>query len=207
VYVNIPYQQFVTIFNTTVHSHYDGTTTKEEAGEAVALFIIGTWLYLKQGQAIIVIAISTFLSALIFFASLSFTAKFLIEQPGSGWLLRLLCPIITSATAYVLCLQSQEIFDYFLIYGVSLIDALYGAVGILFIVLALYNSTKAVLHQIALSGLTDPNNIFGIRGWLIRHTERASGPRGCIRSPGAVTFAWLIISGMIIQLVSSFIGR
>jgi hypothetical protein len=205
VYVNIPYTQFITIFNTTIHNRYYGANAKEEAGEALGVFIVSTWLYLKQGQAII--AISTFLSAFIFFASFSFAVKFLIEQPGSGWLLRLSCPMITSAVAYVLCIRSREILDYFIIHGMSLVDALYEGVGILFIVLALYSSTKAVLHQIAFAGLADPSDIFGVRGWLIRHTEKAGGPGGCIRSFGAATFAWLIISGMLIQLVSSFTGR
>jgi hypothetical protein len=212
VYVNIPRRQFLTILNNTAHHYHYGPSDNEKRAEVSGIFIISAMLYLIHGQTII--TISTFLSAFIFFASLSFTVKFMTEEPSAGWL-HLSCPIVTSAIAYVLCLDAQEIFNNFLITRPNAFDLTYsptllhkGAGPILFIVLALYSSTEVILREIALAGLTDPEDVFvGFRGWLIRHTERASGPRGWMRSLGAVVFAWFLMSGTLLQLFSIFTGR
>ena len=212
IYVNIPRRQFLTILNNTVHHHHYGPSDNEKRAEVLGIFIIGGMLYLIHGQTII--AISTFLAAFIFFASLSFAAKFVTQEPDAGWF-RLLCSIVTSAIAYVLCLNAQDVFNDFLITRPARFDLTYslalvhkGAAPIIFIVLALYGSTEIILREIALSGLTDPEDIFaGFRGWLIRHTERASGARGWMRSLGAVVFAWLLMSGTLMEVISSFTGR
>jgi len=97
---------------------------------------------------------------------------------------RLAWPAVVAILAAILALHDQAVVDYLVANGVNFryfvsiagseffTTMLYHTAGMLFLVGALAFSIIALLHQIALGGLTDPEDIYSFRGWIIRKTLR-----------------------------------
>jgi hypothetical protein len=182
---NIAYSQVV--FYTEVH-HYHGSRSedREAFGLALILMPVSAWLYLDYGQT--VLAVLIFVAAFIVIASATFITRRL--RAGEGWLFRLAWPAVMAILAAILAFQEQTVVDYLIAKGmnfryfVSILGSeffttlLYHTAGMPFLVGALALSIIALLHHIALGSLTDPENIFSFRGWIVRKTLRIGGPIG-----------------------------
>jgi hypothetical protein len=217
--VNIAYSQVVKIFHTEIHHHYHGSKSedREAFGFGLILMAVSTWLYLDHGQT--VLAVITFVAAFILVSSATFIIMRLLAQAGEGWLFRLAWPAVVAVLAAILALQEQAVVDYLVANGmnfryfVSIVGSeffttiLYHIVGMPFVVGALAFSIIALLHQIALGSLTDPEDIHSFRGWIIRKTLRIGGPSGFAMSFLFLGMSWLCLSGKALDLVHQLGGR
>lgn len=216
---SISYNKVVRIFYTEVHNHYYGSRSedREAFGFGVILMAVSAWLYLDYGQT--VLAVLTFIAAFIFVASFTFITRRLLAQAGEGWLFRLAWPAITAILAAILTFQDQPVADYLTVNGmnfryfVSIVGSerfsnmLYHTAGMPFLVGALAFSIIALLHQIALGSLADPEDIYSFRGWIVRKTLRIGGPSGFFLSFLFLGLSWLFLSGEALHLVHQLGGR
>jgi hypothetical protein len=214
--VNVSYIRVVNVFNTTVHYHGAGTEDRGATLLIGAVVAFGSaWLYVEHGPE--VLQVVTSLAGFVLCASLTFVIKKrLIIQSGEGWLFHLFWPAVVSVLSYVLILQATEMVNDIASEGMTFHNfrslfwintklfyyILYQALGLVSVVLALCTSGVALLHQIALGGLTDPENIYGFRGELIRRTRRLGGPIAFLVSIAFLVVAWMLISGQALRLIS-----
>jgi hypothetical protein len=217
--VNIAYSQVVKVFHTEIHHHYHGP--KSEDGEAIGfgliLMAVSAWLYLDCGQT--VLAVLTFVAAFTVVSSATFITMRLLARAGEGWLFRLAWPAVVAILAAILALQEQAVVDDLVANGMnfryfrSMVGSdffwtvLYHIAGMPFLVGALAFSIIALLHQIALGSLTNPEDIYSFRGWIIRKTLRIGGPRGFAMSFLFLGMSWLCLSGKALDLVHQLTGR
>jgi hypothetical protein len=213
--VNIAYSQVLRIFYTEVHHHYHGSSS--EGGEAFGfgffLMAGSAWLYLEHGLA--VIGVLTFIAAFIIVAAVTFfITRRLLEQAGEGWLFRLAWPALVAIVAAILALQDRAVVDYMVANGMNFSyfvsgkansdlfwSILYHTLGMPFLVGALAFSVIAILHQIALGSLADPEDIYSFRGWIVRKTHRIGGSTGFFMSFLFLGMSWLCLSGKALELV------
>jgi hypothetical protein len=216
---NIAYSQVVRIFYTEVHHHYH--SSRSEDGEAFGLgFIlmaISAWLYLDHGQT--VLAILTSIAAFIILASATFIIRRLLAQAGEGWLFRLTWPAVVALLAAILAIQDQAVVNYLIANGMNFryfmsiagseffTTMLYHTIGMLFLAGALAFSIIALLHQIALGSLTDPEDVYSFRGWIVRKTLRIGGPLGFVISFLFLGMSWLCLNGEALDLVHQLSSR
>jgi hypothetical protein len=217
--VNIAYSQVVKIFHTEIHHHYHGfkSEDREAFGFGLIVMAVSAWLYLDYGQT--VLAVLTFVAAFILVSSATFITMRLLAPAGEGWLFRLAWPAAVAILAMILAFQDQAVVDYLgakgmnFRYFVSIAGSeffttmLYHIVGMVFLVGALAFSIIGLLHQIALGSLTDPEDIYSFRGWIIRKTLRIGGPSGFAMSFLFLGISWLCLSGKALDLVYQFSGR
>jgi hypothetical protein len=217
--VNIAYSQVIGIFHTEVHHHYHGS--KSEDGEAfwvgLILMAVSAWLYLGYGQT--VLAVLTFIAAFIVVASVTFITRRLLARAGEGWLFRLAWPAVVAILAAILVFQDKAMVDYLTANGMnfryfaSIVGStffttmLYHIAGMPFLVGALAFSAIALLHQIALGTLVDPEDIYSFRGWIVRKTLRIGGPNGFILSFLFLGVSWLCLSGEALDLFHQLSGQ
>jgi hypothetical protein len=216
--VNIDYSQVVKIFHSEIHHHYPHS--KAEDGEAFGfgfiLMGVSAWLYLNYGQT--VLAVLTVVAAFIFVSSATFITMRLLARAGEGWLFRLAWPAVVAILAAILALQDQAAVDYLIANGVNFryfmsiflserfIQIFFHVTGMPFLVGALAFSIIALLHQIALGGLTDPEDIYSFRGRVVRKTLRIGGPSGFVMSFLFLGMSWLCLSGKALDLVHQLSG-
>jgi hypothetical protein len=217
--VNIAYSQVVKIFHTEIHHHYHGSKSedREAFGFGLILMAVSAWLYLDHGQT--VLAVITFVAAFILVSSATFIMMRLLARAGEGWLFRLAWPAVVAVLAAILVLQEQAVVDYLVANGVnfryfvSMVGSeffttmLYHTIGMPFLVGALAFSIIALLHQIALGSLTNPEDIYSFRGWIIRKTLRIGGPSGFAMSFFFLGMSWLCLSGKALDLVHQLTDR
>ncbi len=216
---NIAYNKVVRIFYTEVHHHYHGSRSEDGGvfGFGFILMAVSAWLYLDYGQT--VLAVLTFIAAFIVVASVTFITRRLLAQAGEGWLFRLAWPAVAAILATMLTFQDQTVVDYLKINGMNfryLVSIAgnerfwtmsYHTAGMPFLVGALAFSIIALLHQIALGSLTNPEDIYSFRGWIVRKTLRIGGPSGFFLSFLFLGLSWLCLSGKALDLVHQLSGR
>jgi len=217
--VNMAYSQVIRIFHTEIHHHYHGSKSEDREAFGFRLFLMAgsAWLYLNHGQT--VLAVLTFVAAFIIVSSATFITMRLLAWAGEGWLVRLAWPAVVAILGAILALQDQAVVDYLVANGMNFryfmsiwgserfTAMLYHTVGMPFLVGALAFSLIALLHQIALGSLTDPEDVYSFRGRIIRKTLRFGGPSGFAMSFLFVGMSWFCLSGKALDLVHQLSGR
>jgi hypothetical protein len=216
---NIAYSQVARIFYSEVHHHYHGSKSEDGDAFVIGLFVMGVsaWFYLDHGQT--VLRMLTFVAGFIVLASFTFITKRLLTGAGQGWLFHLAWPAVVAIGGAILALQDQGVIDYLVANGINfryfisiigseyITTLFYHVAGMPLLVGAMLNSIIAIVHQIALGSLTDPEDIYSFRGWIVGKTLRVGGRTGFFMSFLFLGVSWLCLSGEALILIHLMIGH